>query len=238
MITKTPAGSVKSWLKRMVGLPPGAPLFLFRRRPENEVGPLQNEEGVFLYGLISVLKPKLAVEFGFLNGYSAAVMLSAMNGYGHLHSYDVSAYAQEAAGAFAKKFSGFFYHHKSQTDFDGSDVENQFIDFVLMDAAHDLEMNVAAFQKLKPFLADESIVMVHDTGLWQKEHMRAGHLAVLPHTQHKWLDEERLAHQIDERRFMNWIMETESDWAVLHFGSSATLRNGFSLLGRKRLLEV
>lgn len=235
---KAAADVLKSLLKRLLGIRLETPLFLFRHAHQSGIGNLQSDEALFLYGIIRVLRPKRVVEFGFLNGYSATVILSAMNGSGQTHSYDISDYARQTAIAFAKKNAGFFYHHKSQADFASTDVESLPVDFVLMDGAHDLQMNIDAFQKIKPLLSNEAVVMVHDTGLWHKEYMKEDEYAVLPNLNHKWLDDQRLSHQIDERRFVNWVMENESDWTLLHFGSPNTLRHGFSLIGRRRLLDV
>lgn len=205
---------------------------------ETRIGNLQKDESLFLYSLLKVLRPKTVVEFGFLDGHSASVMLSALDDDAVLHSYDVSDYAKEAAADFSKRRSNFFFHFKSQDAVEPSDLNGRSIEFVLFDASHDLTINIATFEKIKPLLAREAVLMVHDTGLWQKDFMQSMHVESLQHTTHKWLDEKRLAHQVDERRFINWITENEKEFAVLNFGSSRVLRHGFSLIERKQILEV
>jgi predicted O-methyltransferase YrrM len=212
--------------------------FLHAGNAENRIGNLQRDESIFLYGLLKVVRPRLVVEFGFLDGYSSSVILSALDADAWLHSYDISGYAKDAAADFSKQHSNFVFHLKSQEAFDATDVAFQTIDFAFFDASHDLGKNISTFKKIAPLLTEEAIVMVHDTGLWQKKFMQPEHTEALKHTAHKWLDEERLAHQLDERKFINWILDNEPEFVTLSFGSAAVLRHGFTLVGKKRTLEV
>ncbi|MDB5205643.1 MAG: symbB [Flavisolibacter sp.] len=230
-------GRIKRTLKYLLGYNRERMDFLYTRSGD-KIGNLQRDESIFLYGLIKVLRPKVVVEFGFLNGYSSSVILSAIGEESRLYSYDITEYSRDAASQFAKSHTNFFFHYKSQEEFDGSDIAEEFIDFVLIDASHDLEINVATFEKITPFLTDDSLIMVHDTGVWEKKFMTAEHFETLNSTENKWLDAKRVAHQINERRFINWIVENETDFVTLNFGSSAVLRHGFTLVGKKRMLET
>ena len=51
----------------------------------------ENDYGDIFYGLVRVIKPKLIVELGTKNGYSAFHMAKALkeNGYGKIHCYDL-----------------------------------------------------------------------------------------------------------------------------------------------------
>jgi hypothetical protein len=68
--------------------------------------------------------------------------------------------------------------------------------------------------------------------------MEPDHFTCLETIEGRWLDDERVAHQINERRFVNWIVENYTDLAVINFGSSNALRHGFSLVGSGKALEV
>jgi predicted O-methyltransferase YrrM len=228
----------KSSVKKVLKYDRNRLTFLRRDNRENELGNLQKDESIFLYGLIKVLRPKTVVEFGFLEGYSSSVILSALDTTSHLHSFDNSEHARSCASTFSRNHSNFSFHYKNQRNFEHADIANNTIDFVLMDASHDLELNKATFQKLKALLRRDAIMMIHDTGLWQRGLMTAEHFSCLESTESKWLDNERVAHQVGERRFVNWITQENTGFATINIGSSNILRHGCSLIGSSDPLEV
>lgn len=228
----------KRRLKRIFGSSKNYLDFLPAANAENPLGNLQRDESIFLYGLLKVLRPKVVVEFGFLNGFSSSVILSALDKTSRLYSYDNSDYAKNSALSFTRKHRNFFFQSKRQEDFDPKDVGGSKLDFVLVDASHDLQVNIITFEKIKDSLTDDSLIMVHDTGLWHRKFMKEEHFACLNTTAHKWLDADRVAHQINDLQFINWIIQYHQDFAMLNFGSSNILRHGFTLIGKNKILEV
>lgn len=55
-------------------------------------GTITREAGLFIYGIIRTTKPSNILETGIYNGFSTAIMLSALNrnGYGQLYSTDIN----------------------------------------------------------------------------------------------------------------------------------------------------
>jgi predicted O-methyltransferase YrrM len=202
-------------------------------------GPLQRDEALLLYALTRATRPRIIAEFGFLYGRSAFNFLQAMDPGAHLYSFDVSDDAAAAAADLFSDHPAFTFHQISQTDLEAAHVGGGPVDLVLLDAAHELELNQQTFARLEPLLATDGIVAVHDTGTWRREQMLAlhhAHAAVVGDV--GWLSEDEFQHQPDERRFVNWVLEDHGGFDVIHFHTTAVVRHGLTLLQRRRPLQV
>jgi predicted O-methyltransferase YrrM len=206
-------------------------------REDDAVGPLQRDEAVALFGIIRTLRPSVVVEFGFFHGHSAFNFLQAMPAKSRLYSYDISAESIHRAHTEFTFDSRFTFLGKSQQDFNPEDVGHQKIDFVFFDAAHELEMNKETYKLIAPHLSPDAMIAVHDTGLWHRAHFSEVHHAFTREMPGEWLNENLYAHQPGERTFIDWIVMLDHGFAALHFHSTDTLRHGFSLLQRQRLLS-
>ena len=199
---------------------------------ENASGPIQREEALFLYGAIRVIRPKTVVEIGFLRGQSALNFLRAMDDDAVLYSFDIDSLAEPAARTIFANDQRLRFTLKSQDKIRAEDVDNRSIDFVLLDASHDLAMNRETFTRIEPLLAPRAILAVHDTGAWSREGVQLSPGAVEYTEQNpgNWLPSGHFAHRPDERKFVNWIRETRPHYAQIHFHAESTLRHGVTLL--------
>ena len=224
------------WLRDLAGLlttasgrpPDTAHLRFFRE--ETACGPIQREEALLLFALVRVLRPRVVVEFGFHRGHSALNFLLALPPGGELHSYDVAESSARLASRLFAGVPGFHYHHKSQEAFAPADVAGLPVDLALFDAAHDLELNIATLEKLRPNLAPNAVLAVHDTGSWRREHMRPAHLAWSAERSGSWLSDQEYLPWSEERRFVNWLRDNRPEFAQLHLHSERALRHGLTLL--------
>lgn len=226
------------WLRDLAGLLPGR--LAAERRPdlghlrffkeEEACGPIQRDEALLFFALVRVLRPRVVVELGFHRGHSALNFLLALPPDGELHSYDVSESAAKIASRLFGGAARFHYHHKSQESFTPADVSGKEIDLVLFDAAHDLALNVATFEKLRACLAPGAVLAVHDTGTWRRACMRPEHLAWATERPSGWLSTDDYIPWNDERRFVNWLRDNHPELAQLHLHSDRTLRHGLTLL--------
>jgi predicted O-methyltransferase YrrM len=176
---------------------------------ENVLGPVQRDEALLLYSLVKTVDPKTIVEFGFYKGHSAINFLKAMSSDAKLYSYDISDGSVQLARRIHDK--RFRFIHKSQADFEWSDVDNRLVDLVFFDAAHDFGLNVLTFSRLRNSLAERALIVVHDTG----GHGSAGRI-----------------HQLDERRFVNYIKLDIRGFNQIHLHSTTKFRYGLTLLQR------
>lgn len=200
---------------------------------ETVLGPVQRDEALMLHGLVRVLRPATVVEFGFLRGHSALNFVLALDAEARLYSFDIHPRAERLARERLGHDPRFTFRFKSQTEIDAADVDHRSIDFVFIDALHDLELNQVTFGRLLPLLAPEAVLVVHDTGTVPRELFQEWH--PLLKTQEDWVGDEYEG-QPGERAFVNWLREEHSDFAQLHLHSRRTIRCGTTVLQRSQSL--
>lgn len=183
------------------------------------LGPLLKEDALFLQAIIRMTNPMTLVEFGYFWGNSAKAMLEVMEPTAVLHSFDNTKNPSVPDGRFV-------FHQKSQEQIEG--IEN--IDFVFLDASHDLELNKKTFQKLLPCLSEKAIIAVHDTGTWIGGNVFNADMGIL-NKKGEWI------HCPDELDFVNWIMTDYPDFQQIHFHSTKQVRHGITLLQKYVKLE-
>lgn len=210
-----------------------------QHHPEEEaLGPVQQSEALLLYAMARVCRPRIVVEFGFHNGDSARNFLAAMPRASVLHSYDVAEDARHRAAEVARSHPNFHFHHKSQADFTRADVGDEPVDLVFFDASHDLALNQATWNAISPALRDRALVVVHDTGTWHRSHFLPVHEELVRTGDGRWLDEHEYQHRVEEREFVNWLVQAHDDMSAVHFHSTNTLRHGLTVLQRGSILET
>lgn len=185
-----------------------------------KLGPVLDQDALLLEAIIQMTDPKLVIEFGFFWGKSATTMLKAMSPDARLISYDNTKNPSLPDPRF--EFKGL-----SQDDFqDPGGV----IDFVFLDASHELELNKTTFKKLIPFLGEKAIIAVHDTGTWPGNvfNAQAGYQ----------LNDQEFLHCPDERLFVNWIKEEYPEVQQIHLHSFPKIGHGITLLQFYKKLEV
>ena len=207
---------------------------------ETAIGPLQRDEALLLYGLVRTIRPKVILEFGFYLGHSAYNFLCAGGSGTRVFSYDVTDVSKRTATRFFSRYSNFRYIHKSQTEFDATDIQCMRVDLLFMDASHSLASNIKTFELVRPVLTDNAVIAIHDTGTWSKQHMRAVHNAFAATRRDQWLSDEEFAHQPEEREFVTYLLRQHPDFQCIHLHSANTLRHGLTILqsGKRGLREV
>lgn len=205
---------------------------------ESAFGPIQRDEALLLAALIRMTKPRTIVEFGFSQGHSALNFLENMGRGDRLFSYDVSKDSRDLAEYVFGSDERFVFIHKSQTDFDPDDVGHRPIDLCFIDAAHSLDLNKETWIRISGQMANDGLVLVHDTGVWARERMSASQLSYAESRPDQWLSHDEFQPHPEERQFMNWICQIDADWTPVHFHTTRVLRHGLSLLQRRRTLNT
>eukprot|EP00698_Gefionella_okellyi_P007825 TRINITY_DN1912_c0_g1_i1.p1 TRINITY_DN1912_c0_g1~~TRINITY_DN1912_c0_g1_i1.p1 ORF type:complete len:319 (-),score=36.88 TRINITY_DN1912_c0_g1_i1:313-1269(-) len=200
------------------------------KQPSPEVaGPVQDDEALFLYSLVRLLRPKRLAEFGVHKGDSGRNFLAATESDAVIYGFDIVKHDAHITDLLSHQRYKFIL--KDQAQFVPADVDSQPLDFVFLDAGHSFESSSNNWKVIEPSLGPRSIAVVHDTGL---------HSYKIP-----WLDlpgYDKLVcetdgrcgyqHQMGERKFVNWIIETYPEWRVVNIHSVNTLRHGLSVLQR------
>jgi len=236
-------------------------LFHLERDNKPRLGPVQDDEALLLYSLVRALRPRTIVEFGTSNGFSALNWMHAIaeDPDARVFSYDILPYP--AARALEDSDPRFFFHQKSQADFEPADVDGRPIDVAFFDAGHLIEYSLKAFERLRPALAPNALVAVHDTGL----HVRDFGSGAPPEEEGLPFSEESCAlrpggaarcyrfrdcqgetdvhgycvgraHRPSERQFVSEVLKRWPEFRPLHVHSRRVFRHGLTLLQRGELL--
>lgn len=200
---------------------------------EEEMGPVQREEALFLHALIRVVRPRTVVEVGFSQGHSAFNFLRALDPEARLYSFDVDPDCAEIARERFAHDPRFTFRLRSQTELTAADIDDRPADFVFLDAAHELELNKVALERLLPLMPPAAILAVHDTGAIPRALFPSGHW--LLEDTGNWAGDE-YEHQPDERAFVNWILDEHPELAQVHLHSRRTVRCGITLVQRRAAL--
>ena len=184
------------------------------------LGPLLKEDAAVLQGIIRATSPKTLVEFGYFRGDSARAMLSVMEDDAILHSYDNT----QSPNISDTRFR---FHHESQDAIEG--IQN--IDFVFLDASHDLELNKKTFLKIKDCMSPKAILAIHDTGTWIGGNIFNAEMG-MANAKGEWI------HCPDEIRFVNWLADEFPQWHQIHLHSSRSVRHGITILQKFEKLSL
>lgn len=135
------------------------------------LGPVMPEEAEVLQALVKVISADTVLEFGYLGGESSKAMLEALKPEGRLFSCDIN-------DAPKHEDERFTFIHKDMQQITPADFEERTLDLVFFDASHKLSHNLNTLQIIEPYLTNESVIVVHDTGYWNTElfnHQSFGH---------------------------------------------------------------
>ena len=192
-------------------------------------GPVQREEALFLYSLVRVVRPRTAVEIGFLTGRNAFNLLCALDDDARLYSFDIDEHCAARARDLLGHDPRFSFRVRSQTELTRDDIDRREADFVFLDASHELDLNREAFRRLLPLMAPDAILAVHDTGTVPRRFVRPGHYWL--ESDAGWIGDEREV-MPDERAFLNWVLEEHPEFSQVHLHSRHTVRCGITVLQR------
>lgn len=182
----------------------------------NEIGPIQFEDKLLLSAVLRMTVPTMCVELGFLKGESAGLILESIPATSRLISYDTNPIGSIDDDRFTLKIQ------------DQSTCNEQDIDFIFFDASHDLEQNITTFKNIESNLNEGCIIAIHDTGLWNKK---------VFDTNGYYIGDE-YAHQPDERKFVNWIKQYNSEFQIINLHTTKETRHGVTLIQKYKQLTI
>lgn len=192
-------------------------------------GPIQRDEALLLHALVRHIRPETVVEIGFLFGDSAFNILRALDANARLYSFDIDPACADFARARCGHDPRFVFRNRSQDKLTREDIDGHLVDFLFLDASHDLAHNQATFDRLLTLMASRAILVIHDTGSIPRAITLPGDFTL--DLTERWVGNE-FEHQPDERAFVNWLLETHPEFSQIHLHSTRAYRHGMTLLQR------
>lgn len=184
------------------------------------LGPTLPPDRDLIGAICNLTDPKVIVEFGYFAGDATKAMFENVDDDCMIVSYDI-------------KDRGFYSLNKNHIvllkdmkDFVPHDVDNRCVDIVFFDASHILEDSEVAFEKIKPLLHKHSIIIVHDTGVYDKDKFNPPQLDYIKNVKAKWV-----YHCPDEHQFI--LNRKKEGWNVVNLFARTKIRHGIAILQKE-----
>lgn len=122
------------------------------------LGPIQDDEALFLFALVKGMRLRRILEIGGLDGYSSTNFLAASAGHdGVVYTVDINPVPQKAPN-----------HRvilKNALHLTPEDLDNRPVDMVFFDCHDTVQMKVFRSLKDNGIITDDTVLALHDTNL-------------------------------------------------------------------------
>ena len=191
---------------------------------QNVIGPIQDDEALFLYALIKCMRLKNILEIGSLAGYSATNFLKAIPKNGKLYTTDIN---------YVKNIAENHKHIQkdckllTEQDIDGN------IDLIFFDC-HMYDEQMEAFYNLEKYgiINNNTILAFHDTNLHPKKFVDWSYPI-----------EDGFCHQSVEREMVNTFKILGYSALLVHtemsrHDNSLPFRHGITIMQKNKYLNT
>jgi predicted O-methyltransferase YrrM len=193
---------------------------------QDVIGPIQDDEALFLYSIILGCRCKYILEIGGLDGYSATNFSKALEKTGGtIYTIDINPVKKVAPNHTVIT--------KDAKDINSDDIDFNVLDLVFFDC-HDYDVQMKLYKYLldKGHINNKTIIALHDTNTHPR---KVVHWAYL--TSQGWV------HQHVEREMVNSFKELGYDVFNLHTKMEANsdllpFRHGVSILTLNKRLAI
>ena len=190
------------------------------------IGPIQDDEALFLYSIIVGMKLKTVFEIGGLSGYSAANFLAAVGQTGRVFTVDINPVQSRGRNHICIQ--------KDVREITHKDLDYSHIDMIFFDC-HMYDEQMTAYHNLLACGAidDNTVIALHDTNLHYEEFLIEGS----GYTQIS----EGYMHQPVERQMVNTFSSLGYDAFYLHttpdkHSREFPFRHGVTVMNKRRTL--
>lgn len=124
---------------------------------QDVIGPIQDDEALFMYSIIRGMRMRRVLEIGGLSGYSARNFLAAVCDDGVVYTVDYNPVPQVAQN-----------HRvlvKNACDVTMADVDNAPLDMVFFDCHDHVQMHIYQRFVEQGLITDKTVLALHDTNL-------------------------------------------------------------------------
>ncbi len=189
------------------------------------IGPIQDDEALFLYSIIRGMRIERILELGGHEGYSAKNFLKAMGPSGILYTCDIHEVPSQGEN-----------HRiliKDCKELNSLDFEGEALEMIFFDC-HEYEAQMTCFERLRTqgLVEDHTIIALHDTNLHPEKHVDWAYPV-----------EGGYIHQAVERRMVNDFLEQGYHPFMLHtlnkkHNESFPFRHGITVMQKINKLKI
>lgn len=189
------------------------------------LGPIQQDEALFLYALCKMVRPQIVLEIGCLIGQSLRVWINA----GVPFIYAVDAVISDEVKELRRGQGSNGMMCLEQDMCEPIDFVRGIPDLVFIDASHVFEHNKAVVNSLVNVLGSGALVIFHDTGHWRGLHVTKDMQWFLDTYGGYW-DEELMAHvhHPGEKETIAWISKN-TKWERIDLWTTEVARYGLTI---------
>ena len=189
------------------------------------LGPIQQDEALFLYGLCNMVRPQVVLEIGCLVGQSTKVWIES--GVSFIYAVDCIISKEVKHLQRGQGTNGMLCYEQDMKQ--PIDFVRGIPDLVFIDASHELADNIAVVKNLVNVLGSGALIIFHDTGHWKQEHITKDRQWFLDSYGGKWDDElQAWAHCPDEKDTIKWVSEN-TVWQRLDLWTTVVPRCGLTV---------
>lgn len=180
---------------------------------DNEaLGPIGYNDALLLASILDYTKPRVAVEYGSLEGASASLIAPRVQ-----RLYCVEPNPGRGLYEIAGKQKNILVAKAPMEEWSPPE-DTEEIDFVFFDAAHDCQKSVRAMELISRFLSTRCLLAVHDTGIWPVK-LPPGHASFIG---------GRTIQTHEERKFCTYLVGR--GWLSVSLANDTEIRHGITLL--------
>lgn len=192
---------------------------------DHTLGPISDDEALFLFGLAKMVRPQIVLEIGCLIGQSLRVWMES--GVPFVYAVDcvISNEVKEIRRAKgSNRIELIEQDMKAPVEFTRGAP-----DLVFVDASHELPDNIQLVKNLLPALKPGALFILHDTGHWHDKDMTEDrHLFIKHYGGYQDKKTKLWVHSPGEKETIEWISKNTT-WERVDLWTTAVARYGLTI---------
>lgn len=192
---------------------------------DHTLGPISDDEALFLFGLAKMVRPQIVLEIGCLIGQSLRVWMES--GVPFVYAVDciISNEVKEIRRAKgSNRVELIEQDMKEPVDFTRGTP-----DLVFVDASHELPDNIQLVKNLLPVLKPGALFILHDTGHWHDKDMTEDrHLFIKHYGGYQDKKTKLWVHSPGEKETIAWISKN-TKWERVDLWTTVVARYGLTI---------
>lgn len=191
---------------------------------DHTLGPISDDEAMFLFGLSKMVRPQVVLEVGSLIGQSLRVWMES--GVPFVYAVDciISNEVKEIRRAKDSNRVELIEQDMKQP----IEFTRGVPDLVFVDASHRLEDNQAVVNNLLPVLKPGALFILHDTGHWHDKDMTPDRQDFIERFGGYQNERGEWVHHPGEKETIEWISKNTA-WERVDLWTTAVARYGLTI---------